>query len=97
MNIYTIHDSKAKAFMTPWFQANDQTAIRICKDTVNKPGHPFSTNAEDFSLFHIGEYDETTGKINPVNPIHVINLVTLRVVDDGQLNLPLTGEENEDS
>lgn len=80
MNIFTIYDNKAKAYLTPFFTRNIDTAIRDCKQIVNTTDHNFSIHAEDYSLFHIGEYDETSGKIIAQPPTHVINLLELKKV-----------------
>lgn len=63
LQIFTVRDSKAEAFMSPFFmQANGQ-AIRAFADSVNGQNEQFSKHPEDYSLWHLGSYDEATGVI----------------------------------
>lgn len=94
MKIFTIFDSKAKAYLQPFFSRNSGTAIREITSVINNNEHPFSTNSEDYGLFELGEYDELTGKINANPPVHVINLIELKVYDTRQAILPGLEDEN---
>jgi len=60
-HVYTVHDSKAEAYLQPFFFKNDAVALRGFKQLVNQDGHQFNTNPEDYTLVVIGEYDETIG------------------------------------
>lgn len=66
MKIYSVYDSKAKAFITPFFMVNDDMAIRIFTECANDPNHTFGRFASDVSLFRIGEFDDATGELEPV-------------------------------
>lgn len=70
-NIYTVRDSKAEAFLTPWFMANDQMAIRTFATSVNDQNHMFHHNPEDFTLVRLGTYDDASGVIEPeIEAVH---------------------------
>lgn len=97
MKIITIYDSKAKAYLTPFFSRNTATAIREITAVVNSPDHNFCQHAEDFGLFDLGEYDEQTGKITSSPPVHIINLIELKTFDDRQISLLDTKKSEEDS
>lgn len=63
LNIFSIYDEKAQAYNTPFFQSHVGQAIRgfqdLCKDSQSTLfGHP-----EDFSLYHVGEFDDNDAKI----------------------------------
>lgn len=77
MKIFTILDSKAKAYMTPFFQKNEDVAVRVLEQACNEQGHIFNTNPEDFSLFQIGIFNEDTGEIVPHPPEHIVNMKML--------------------
>jgi hypothetical protein len=62
-NVYTIYDSKAEAYLTPWFVDKDGQALREFQDAVQNPEAPFNKHPEDYTLFKIGKYDITTGKL----------------------------------
>jgi hypothetical protein len=66
-NIYTIYDSKAEAYMSPWFVDKDGQALREFQDVVRNPDTPFHKHPEDYTLFKIGTYDEWTGKLESLD------------------------------
>lgn len=88
MSIFTVYDNKAKAYLQPFFSKTEGTAIREIRTVVNNPDNFMSQHSEDYSLFHIGEYDEISGKITASDPSHIINLLSLRDIDDSQLSFP---------
>ena len=55
--IATIFDSKAKAYLTPFYLPNDAMAIRTFTDCINDPNHAFSKNPQDYTLFKLGTFD----------------------------------------
>ncbi len=61
--IYTIHDSKAEAFMNPFFLNSKGEAIRTFTEAVNDPQSTISKYPDDFTLFEIGIYDTDDGLI----------------------------------
>lgn len=62
LQVCAIYDSKARAFLFPMFFGHVDLAKRSFSDAANKPEHGFSNNPEDFTLFHLGEWDDGTGK-----------------------------------
>lgn len=67
LNVYAVHDSKAEAYMNPFFLQNDNMAIRGFSDAVNGDT-PINKHPSDYTLFHIGNYSEVSGSIEPVEP-----------------------------
>ena len=68
LSIYTIWDSKVQAFMRPMFLQSNGQALRIFSDMVNNRGeetNEFSKHPEDYSLFYIGSYNDSSGYISP--------------------------------
>ena len=64
--MYSIFDKAAQAYVTPFFMHNKALAIRAFADNVNSSEeNNVSKHPEQFSLFCLGEYDDTTGKIEP--------------------------------
>lgn len=86
MKIFTLYDKKAEAYFTPFFSKNENTAIRQLAYTANQEGQELHVHAEDYHLFEIGEYDEQTGKIKPVNPAHICCVLEL-------IKFELTGKQ----
>ncbi len=65
-NVYSVYDSKAKAWILPFFSDNDETAYRSFRTAALAEEHQFNVHADDYTLFWIGEWDETSGVIGGV-------------------------------
>jgi hypothetical protein len=66
--IYSIFDSAANAYTTPFFMHNDGLAIRAFQDNVNsKEPNNISQHPDQFTLFKIGEYNDENGEIKSDN------------------------------
>lgn len=63
MKIFSVYDSKAEAYIRPFFSKNAQTAMRDFATAANDQTTAFHRNAGDYTLFEIGEWDEQTGVI----------------------------------
>jgi hypothetical protein len=64
--IYSLFDQAAKAYTRPFFLQNDGIAIRAFQDQVNaKEPNNVSEHPEQFTLFCIGEFDDSNGDITP--------------------------------
>ena len=59
----TVYDSKAAYHMPPFFVKTKNEAIRAFKDAVSDSRSPFHSHPEDFTLFLVGEFDDSTGTI----------------------------------
>lgn len=62
--VYTVYDSKAESYLQPFFAQSNGAALRSFIEAINTAGHQFNKYAADFTLFEIGEYDHSTGKIS---------------------------------
>lgn len=62
--VFSVRDSKAEAFTRPFFAQTRGMAVRGFRDAVNgDQNEPIAKHPEDFTLFHIGEFDELTGEL----------------------------------
>ena len=78
--LYTVYDRKSKAFFSPFTSENDDTAKRMLASSVNSSGTMISQYPEDYDLFMIGSFSETTGCVTGVTPAEfVCRLDSLRV------------------
>lgn len=78
LNIFAIHDSKAEAYMTPFFMRNNGEALRGFMDSMENSESPFHKWPQDYTLFWIGVYDDETGIIEHRTPKSLGNGVELR-------------------
>ncbi len=71
LQVFSIFDSKAEAFIQPWYSQTVGTAIRSFEQAVNQSDHDFYKFSGDYTLFHLGDFDQAKGlfdmKATPVN------------------------------
>lgn len=63
LKMFTVFDSKAAAFLQPFFAPTTAVAIRSFSQAARTQGHDFNQYAEDYTLFELGEFDQETAKI----------------------------------
>ena len=61
-NMFSIYDAKAENYGPPVRALNKATIIRTFTDLANNPQEEIGEHPEDYTLFHLGTYDSTTGK-----------------------------------
>ena len=66
--IFTIHDSKANAYLPPFFLPEKGMATRTFMDCVNSEGHQFAAHPYDYTLFCLGTFDNITAKMYAETP-----------------------------
>lgn len=62
--VFAVFDSKAKAFLTPFFLINVAVAKRMFSEAANENSHAYWRHPEDYSLHHLGTFDDTTGGVD---------------------------------
>lgn len=72
LKIYSIFDEKINAFMTPFFAPADGAAVRSFKDLCMDDSSTVSKNLEDFSLYRIGEYNDSDASVIATVPVELI-------------------------
>lgn len=81
--IFAIHDSKAEAFLLPFFSPNSAMGVRTFAQGCNDPGVKFCQSPGDYTLFEIGTFDDNSGTVKqlevPVN--HGLAIIHKRNVD----------------
>lgn len=58
LQIFSVYDVKAEAFLQPFFVPSKGLAVRAFTDAANDDKHQFSQHREDFTLHHLGEFDD---------------------------------------
>ena len=64
LKVYTVYDTKAEAYLQPFFSQSKGVAIRSFQEAVRDEKSNISKYPEDFTLFELGEYDDATSKFN---------------------------------
>ncbi len=68
MLAFSVYDAAAEAYLPPTFMSTKAMAIRIFRDAINEEGHQFGRHAADYTLFHVGFFDQITGKLEVIEP-----------------------------
>lgn len=63
MKIFAIYDSAVAAYLQPVFFRSAAEAMRALTPLVQDPKHHFCANAEDYSLFELGSWDDVNGNV----------------------------------
>ncbi len=108
--MFVIYDSKANAYMQPWFLTQTAMAQRAFMDCVNDKKHNFGMHPEDYTLFNIGTFDDSNANVKWQTPQTLGNgleyirpeqdddqtdlFETLKTGQDPD-NLPLRGHDGE--
>ena len=56
--IFSIFDSKAGAYLPPFFMPESAMATRVFGDCVNSKDHQFGKHPGDYTLFEVGVWDD---------------------------------------
>lgn len=65
IKIFSIFDSKAEAYLQPFFSQTTATGIRAFASAVNDSSQPMNHHPADYYLFEIAEWDQVKGRILP--------------------------------
>jgi len=76
MKLFSIYDSKAGIYLRPFMELSLGLAIRKFEGDVCNPQSPACKHAPDYTLFQIGEYDQSSGIITPCVPTVIENGLT---------------------
>lgn len=97
--VFSVFDKKAGAYLPPFFLPEVAVAQRAFRDCVGDKSHAFGRHPEDYSLVHLGEFDDATGELVDggvdviVTGLAVASLLERdrEYVSDGQVKVGGTG------
>lgn len=81
-NVYTIYDSKTKAYSKPFYAINEAVAMRSIVDLLTNGDSDPRRHPEDFHLYEIGIFDDSTGSFTGTiegTPIHVVKFIDIQL------------------
>lgn len=61
-SVFSIYDEKAEAFLPPFILPKTEMAQRVFGDCINSADHQFSKHPSDYTLFHMGNFDDEKGE-----------------------------------
>jgi len=64
LGVFSVFDNAAKAYLPPMFFRAKGEAVRAFMDAVATTDHQFSKHASDYTLFELGEWDDSNAEFN---------------------------------
>lgn len=71
--VFAVHDSKAEAYMQPFFCATRGVAMRGFADEVKRADSNIGQHPADYTLFHVGDFDSERGMFTQIVPVSLGN------------------------
>lgn len=66
--VFSVYDSAAKSFSHPFYVPREEQARRAFSDAVNSGTHEFSKHPGDYTLYLLGEWNDSTAVYLPLTP-----------------------------
>ncbi len=63
LNVYSIFDQASGLYSRPFYTQSDGEAVRSFSDIAVDGEHPIGKHPADYTLFRLGIFDDTTGKL----------------------------------
>lgn len=70
--MFSLYDSKAKMFGTPFFMPTIGMALRALQDLTNDNQSMVSRHPSDFSLYELGEFNDEDGSTQNKIPLNMV-------------------------
>lgn len=70
--VYSIYDEKVESYSQPFFAATNPAAIRMFTDLSNDGQSMISKHPQDYTLYQLGKWDDSTGQIDSFE--NIVNL-----------------------
>lgn len=78
LKMFSVRDAKAEIYNAPFYKRSIGEAERDFKTALTDDKNPNAKYPEDFDLFLIGEYDDSTGLVTPLQtPQHIAKAIDL--------------------
>ena len=83
--VFAVRDSKAQAFLQPFYSVSVGSAVRAFGDAANEKNSMVSKHPEDYLLYELGEFDNNTGAFKSISPIVLLGCAKDFVANPAQL------------
>lgn len=76
--IFSIRDGKGEIYHQPFYAHTHGEAERHFKTLTNDEKSQVNQYPEDFDLWYLGQFDDCTGKIEPLEtPTHMVKAINM--------------------
>ena len=77
LKMYSIFDRVSASYGTPFFLVNDAAATRSFNDLVNDPQSSVFRHYDDYSLYRVGSFFPSEGKVEAKEPVFIVGASSL--------------------
>lgn len=70
--VFAVYDSKAEAFLQPFFSDAIGSALRAFEDAVNDSNGPISRHPGDYQIYEIGSFDQRSAELLALTPCKLL-------------------------
>ncbi len=88
LKIFTVYDTKAMAYLPPFFLPNELMAKRVFGDMADDVTHQFGKHPEDYSLYEMGNFDDANAKFEISEKAPVLIITGLMAAAERKLESP---------
>lgn len=85
LQVFAVFDSKAGAFLQPFFSVNVATATREFASAAQSEGHAFHRHSGDYELFLLGEWDQYEGFVKMFESKQSLGLASMYLAHHNDL------------
>lgn len=78
LKAFSIRDIKGAVYTPPFYKSTHGEAERDFRSLVNDDKTTINKYAEDFQLYYVGEYDQTSGSLIPAELTHIADAISLK-------------------
>ena len=71
--VYSVYDIAAAAYLQPFYAPTVGMALRSFVDAVNDPNHQFAKYSSDYTLYLLGEFNDSDGSFNSFEPEKILS------------------------
>lgn len=75
--LFAIKDLKAQYYLKLIEADHEAVVVRSIQQDVQNEKSPLRQFPQDFELFKLGEFNTETGELIPIQPEHVLNVISL--------------------
>lgn len=75
LQVYAVFDKAVGAYLPPFYTRSKGEALRSFSDACNDGKSNFTRYPNDYTLFHLGVYDDAGGNFQTFDPVRVISAV----------------------
>lgn len=80
--VFSVYDTKAEAYLPPFFAPNGAVACRYIERAVNDENTDFHRHAPDYVLFEVGSFDSSNGLLSGLDKQVNLGVLTTFIKGD---------------